>query len=336
MTSYPARPPLSETERRAIDDAIARYVERIASARGRRAAALAPHLAALEAEAIHVIRETAAEVEKPVLLYSIGKDSGVLLHLALKAFAPGPLPFPALHIDTTFKFREMIHFRDRLAGDLGVELLVAINWDGVAQKIAPWSHGSSFHTTAMKTQPLRAALDQHGFGAALGGARRDEEKSRAKERIVSVRSPGHGWDPKLQRPELWNLFNLRTAPGETLRVFPISNWTEADIWAYILSERIPLPPLYCARPLPTVIRNGQIFAVDDDRMPLEPSEPVTRWVRFRTLGCYPLTAGVESRAETIEAVVAETLAARTSERSGRLIDYDEPAAMERKKREGYF
>jgi sulfate adenylyltransferase subunit 2 len=271
-----------------------------------------------------------------VLLYSIGKDSSVLLHLARKAFYPSPLPFPLLHVDTTWKFREMIAFRDATARALGLELLVHTNAAGVAQGINPFDHGAAY-TNVMKTETLRQALSEHGFDAAFGGARRDEEASRAKERIFSLRSASHGWDPKNQRPELWSLYNARVRGGESLRVFPLSNWTEADIWQYILAEEIPVVPLYFAAERPVVERDGRLFMVDDARMRLLPGEtPAMRSVRFRTLGCYPLTAAVESTAATLTEVIAETLSSRSSERNGRLIDQDEPAAMERKKREGYF
>jgi sulfate adenylyltransferase subunit 2 len=294
------------------------------------------HLRRLENESIEIMREVAAECRKPVLLYSIGKDSSVLLHLARKAFYPSPLPFPLLHVDTTWKFREMIAFRDATARALGLDLLVHTNAAGVAQGINPFDHGSAY-TNVMKTETLRQALTQHGFDAAFGGARRDEEASRAKERIFSVRSASHGWDPKNQRPEVWSLYNARVRGGESLRVFPLSNWTEADIWQYILAEAIPVVPLYFAAERPVVERDGKLFMVDDNRMRLRPGEaPAMRSVRFRTLGCYPLTAAVESTAATLAEVIAETLSSRSSERNGRLIDQDEPAAMERKKREGYF
>ena len=294
------------------------------------------HLRRLENESIEIMREVAAECRKPVLLYSIGKDSSVLLHLARKAFYPSKLPFPLLHVDTTWKFREMIAFRDATARALGLELLVHTNAAGVAQGINPFDHGPSY-TNVMKTETLRQALTEHGFDAAFGGARRDEEASRAKERIFSVRSASHGWDPKNQRPELWSLYNARVRGGESLRVFPLSNWTEADIWQYILAEEIPVVPLYLAAKRPVVERDGRLFMIDDSRMRLLPGEvPAMRSVRFRTLGCYPLTAAVESTAATLEAVIEETLSSRSSERNGRLIDQEEPAAMERKKREGYF
>ncbi|MBK1659601.1 sulfate adenylyltransferase subunit CysD [Paracraurococcus ruber] len=301
------------------------------------ARALPRHLRWLEAEAIGILREVAAAFRNPVLLYSIGKDSGVLLHLARKAFAPGPLPFPLLHIDTTWKFREMIAFRDSLPDRFGVRLLVHTNRDGLARGINPVTSGSALHTQVMKTEALRQALDLHGFDAAIGGARRDEEKSRAKERIFSLRSPGHGWDPRRQRPELWQLFNTRLGPGETMRVFPLSNWTEFDVWDYILAEDIPVVPLYLAKPRPVVRRGGTWIMVDDDRLPLAPGEaPETRSIRFRTLGCYPLSGAIESTAATLPEIIAEMRAARTTERQGRLIDQDEDASMERKKREGYF
>jgi sulfate adenylyltransferase subunit 2 len=295
------------------------------------------HLARLEAESIFIIREVVASFAKPVMLYSIGKDSSVMLHLALKAFYPARPPLPLLHIDTTWKFREMIAFRDTIAERYGVDLLVYTNQEGLEQNINPFDHGSSNYTHVMKTQALKQALTMHGFDASLGGARRDEEKSRAKERVFSFRSASHGWDPKNQRPELWSLFNTRTNPGESIRVFPLSNWTELDVWQYILAENIPIVPLYHAAPRPVVERNGQLIMVDDARFPLRPQErPQLRSVRFRTLGCYPLTAAIESRAATTADIVEEMLQARTSERQGRLIDHDEAGSMEKKKREGYF
>lgn len=283
------------------------------------------------------MREVAASFKNPVMLYSIGKDSSVMLHLAMKAFYPSIPPFPLLHVDTTWKFREMIKFRDDTAARLGLKLLTHTNPDGLAQNINPFDHGSSTYTNVMKTDALKQALDHYGFDAAFGGARRDEEKSRAKERIFSFRSEGHGWDPKNQRPELWNLYNTRIRPNESIRVFPLSNWTELDIWQYILQENIPMVPLYLAAKRPVVDRDGQWIMVDDERLPLKDGEvPQMRSVRFRTLGCYPLTAAVESEAATLEEIVAEMLVARTSERSGRLIDHDEAGSMEKKKREGYF
>jgi sulfate adenylyltransferase subunit 2 len=298
---------------------------------------LSRHLRRLEAESIHIIREVASEFRNPVMLYSIGKDSGVMLHLAMKAFAPGKLPFPLLHIDTTWKFREMIAFRDELARALGITLHVYTNREGLARGIDPFTSGSSLHTQVMKTEALKQALDGYGFDAAFGGARRDEEKSRAKERIFSFRSPGHVWDPRNQRPELWRLYNTKIRQGETIRVFPLSNWTELDIWLYTLAENIPVVPLYLAAERPVVRRNGTWIMVDDARMPLEDGEdPVLKKIRFRSLGCYPLSGAIESQADTLEAVVAEMMAARTSERQGRLIDTDEAASMEKKKREGYF
>ena len=291
----------------------------------------------LESESIEIIREAMATATRPVMLYSIGKDSSVMLRLAQRAFLPAPLPFPLLHIDTTWKFREMIEFRDKTARDLGVELLVHTNPDALAEGINPFVHGSERYTDLMKTVALRQALDMHGFDLAMGGARRDEEKSRAKERVFSFRATGHRWDPKAQRPELWNLYNTRINPGESIRVFPLSNWTEGDIWRYIEKEQIPIVPLYFAKPRPVVRRGGQWLMVDDARMPLQDGEkPEMRVVRFRTLGCYPLTAAVESNADTLEEIVRETLGARTSERQGRLIDHDGAASMERKKQEGYF
>jgi sulfate adenylyltransferase subunit 2 len=297
----------------------------------------AADLKALEAEAIEIFRETVAGFRNPVMMYSIGKDSSVLLHLALKAFYPAKPPFPVLHIDTTWKFREMIAFRDAVAARHGIKLIVHTNQEGLARDINPFDHGASDYTQIMKTEALKTALDAHGFDAAFGGARRDEEKSRAKERIFSVRSAGHGWEPKAQRPELWNLYNLRLNPGQTMRVFPLSNWTEADIWAYIRQENIDVVPLYFARERPVVERGGQLIMVDDERFPLRPGEaPHLEKIRFRTLGCYPLTAAVRSEAETLDEVLAEMRASRGSEREGRLIDHDDSAAMERKKREGYF
>lgn len=295
------------------------------------------HLQRLEAEAIHIIREVAATFSKPVMLYSIGKDSSVMLHLAMKAFYPAKPPFPFLHVDTTWKFREMIAFRDWIAAELGIDLIVHINRDGVERGIGPFSHGSNVHTHVMKTLALRQALDKYGFDAAFGGARRDEEKSRAKERIFSFRNSQHAWDPKNQRPEMWRSYNTRIGPNESIRVFPLSNWTELDIWQYILREKIPIVPLYFAARRPVVERDGALIMVDDDRMPLGKGEKIERrTVRFRTLGCYPLTAAIESTAATLEDIVGEMLTARTSERQGRLIDSDETASMERKKREGYF
>lgn len=295
------------------------------------------HLQQLEAESIEIMREVAAEFRNPVMLYSIGKDSAVMLHLAIKAFYPGKLPFPLLHVDTTWKFREMIKFRDDTAKRLGLELLVHTNEEGRAAGINPFDHGASTYTNVMKTDALKQALNKFGFDAAFGGARRDEEKSRAKERIFSFRTSNHGWDPKVQRPELWRLFNTRIAPDESIRVFPLSNWTEADIWQYIEQENIPIVPLYFAAERPVVERNGQFIMVDDERFKFSPGEVVQqRLVRFRTLGCYPLTAAVESDADTLSKIVDEMLVARTSERSGRLIDHDESGAMEKKKREGYF
>jgi sulfate adenylyltransferase subunit 2 len=296
------------------------------------------HLERLEGESIQIIREVVAECERPVMLYSIGKDSSVMLHLALKAFYPAKPPFPFLHVDTTWKFRDMITFRDDTAKRLGLDLLVYINPAGIEMGIDPFRHGSAVHTDVMKTQALRQALDQYGFDAAFGGGRRDEEKSRAKERVCSIRSAQHRWDPKQQRPELWTLYNTRKRPGESIRVFPLSNWTELDVWHYIHLERIPVVPLYFARPRPVVQRAGGWIMVDDDRMPLEPGEtPELRSVRFRTLGCYPLTGAVESQAATLPEVVQEMLLTTTSERQGRIIDKDAgDASMEKKKQEGYF
>lgn len=295
------------------------------------------HLRALEAESIHIIREVAAEFDNPVMLYSIGKDSSVMLRLALKAFAPGGLPFPLLHIDTTFKFREMITFRDSFTQEHGLDLRVHSNAEGIRAGIDPFSHGSNKYTTVMKTDGLRQALDLGGYDAAFGGARRDEEKSRAKERIYSFRDRYHQWDPKNQRPELWNLYNAKVNRGESIRVFPLSNWTELDIWQYVYLEDIPIVPLYFAAERPVVVRQGQLIMVDDDRLPLEPGEvPKMVKVRFRTLGCYPLTAAMRSDATTLPEIIKEMLEATHSERQGRLIDFDEDGSMERKKREGYF
>ena len=299
--------------------------------------ALPKHLKRLEAEAIEIMREVVAEFKSPVMLYSIGKDSSVMLHVARKAFHPAPLPFPMMHVDTTWKFREMIAFRDETARRLALNLIVYVNRDGVARGINPITSGSSIHTHVMKTEALKAALDMYGFDAAFGGARRDEEKSRAKERIFSFRSKGHAWDPRNQRPELWNLFNTRIQTGETIRVFPLSNWTELDIWQYIMVEKISVVPLYFAKERPVVHRGGTLIMVDDERLPLEPGEqPEIRRVRFRTLGCYPLSGAIESSADSVAAIVAEMQTARVSERQGRLIDSDETASMEKKKREGYF
>ena len=295
------------------------------------------YLASLEAESIEIIREAIALAQKPLMMYSIGKDSSVMLHLARKAFWPAVPPFPLLHVDTTWKFREMIAFRNRVAAESGMKLIVHTNHQRIAEGVNPFTHDSDRYTTMMKTEALKQALDAGGFDIILGGARRDEEKSRAKERIFSFRSAGHRWDPKLQRPELWNLYNARINPGESIRVFPLSNWTEADIWQYIAEEGIPIVGLYFAAPRPVVKRLGQWIMVDDDRFPLNPGEqPEMRMVRFRTLGCYPLSAAMESTATTIAEIVQETQAARTSERQGRLIDHDQAASMEKKKQEGYF
>ncbi|NDV89045.1 sulfate adenylyltransferase subunit CysD [Aurantimonas aggregata] len=297
----------------------------------------ASHLHRLEAESIHIMREVAASFSEPVMLYSIGKDSAVMLHLAMKAFYPGKPPFPLLHVDTTWKFREMIAFRDRMVSELGLDLLVHTNEEGVKDGIGPFTHGSNTHTHVMKTVALRQALDKYGFNAAFGGARRDEEKSRAKERIFSFRDARHGWDPKNQRPEMWKIYNTRVAQTESIRAFPLSNWTELDIWQYILQDNIPIVPLYFAKQRPVVERDGMLMMVDDDRMKLLPGEVVqNRKVRFRTLGCYPLTGAIDSGAETLEEIVEEMLIARTSERQGRMIDRDEAGSMEKKKREGYF
>jgi sulfate adenylyltransferase subunit 2 len=298
---------------------------------------LSDHLKRLEAESIEIIREVAAAFDNPVMLYSIGKDSGVMLHLAVKAFYPSKPPFPLLHVDTTWKFRDMITHRDTIVERYGVKLIVHINEDGVARGIGPIASGSSLHTQVMKTEALKAALDKYGFDAAFGGARRDEEKSRAKERVFSFRSAGHVWDPRNQRPELWRLYNTRISKGETIRVFPLSNWTELDIWEYTQAEDIPIVPLYLAAPRPVVLRDGMLIMRDDERMPLNPGEvEETRVVRFRSLGCYPLSAAVLSPAATLDEIIRELKASRTSERQGRLIDSDEAASMEKKKREGYF
>lgn len=295
------------------------------------------HLKTLEAESIHILRETIAEAEKPVMLYSIGKDSAVMLHLARKAFYPGRLPFPLLHVDTTWKFREMIAFRDETARQIGAELIVHTNQDGLKQGITPFGAGSRIYTDVMKTEGLKQALNFYGFDAAFGGARRDEEKSRAKERIFSFRNADHRWDPKNQRPEPWKIYNTRKKPGETIRVFPLSNWTEMDVWTYIRSESIPVVPLYFAKPRPVVRRSGTWIMVDDERLPLEPNEvPQYVNVRFRTLGCYPLTGAIESIAANLDDIIQEMRESRSSERQGRLIDHDGSASMEKKKQEGYF
>ena len=295
------------------------------------------HLESLEAESIHIMREVVAECENPAMLYSIGKDSAVMLHVAMKAFYPAKPPFPLLHVDTTWKFREMIAFRDQMANDLGLRLLVHTNLEGVVKGINPFTHGSGIHTDVMKTQGLKQALDKYGFDAAFGGARRDEEKSRAKERIFSFRSVQHRWDPKRQRPELWRLYNARKNKGESFRVFPLSNWTELDVWHYIYVEKIPIVPLYLAKVRPVVEREGSLIMMDDERMPLAPGEkPMMKKVRFRTLGCYPLTGAIESEADTLPAVIQEMLLSKTSERQGRVIDHDTSASMEKKKQEGYF
>ncbi len=295
------------------------------------------HLRQLEAESIHIIREVAASFERPVMLYSIGKDSSVLLHLACKAFYPAPPPFPLMHVDTTWKFREMIEFRDKVAAEYGFELIVHINREGVDQGIGPFTHGSSLHTDVMKTQSLKQALKKYKFDAAFGGARRDEEKARAKERVFSFRTETHRWDPKNQRPELWDIYNARINKGESIRAFPISNWTELDIWQYIYLEQIPIVPLYYSAQRPVVERDGMLIMVDDDRMPLNPGEkPEMKSVRFRTLGCYPLTGAVESEAATLPDIIQEMLLTRSSERQGRMIDHDQAGSMEKKKQEGYF
>lgn len=295
------------------------------------------HLQQLEADSIHIMREVVAETDRPVMLYSIGKDSSVLLHIARKAFYPAKIPFPLMHVDTTWKFKEMIQFRDQLAVDYDFDLLVHINQEGVTNGVGPITHGSAVHTDIMKTQALKQALDKHQFDVAFGGARRDEEKSRAKERIFSFRSKQHRWDPKNQRPELWSLYNTKKKPGESIRVFPLSNWTELDIWQYITMENIPIVPLYLAKKRPVIERDGMLIMVDDDRLGVQPNEPIQeKMVRFRTLGCYPLTGAIESNAATLPDVIQEMLLATTSERQGRLIDKDSGASMEIKKQEGYF
>jgi sulfate adenylyltransferase subunit 2 len=295
------------------------------------------HLERLEAESIHIMREVVAEAEHPVMLYSIGKDSAVMVHLAMRAFYPAKPPFPLLHVDTTWKFREMYEFRDRITAELGLELIVHVNQEGLAMNINPFEHGSELHTTIMKTEGLKQALDEHRFDVAFGGARRDEERSRAKERIFSFRSAQHTWDPKNQRPELWRLFNARKRKGESIRVFPLSNWTELDVWLYIYRHQIPIVPLYYAAERPVVERDGTLIMVDDDRMPLEPGEtPMLKRVRFRTLGCYPLTGAIESEADTLGEIISEVLISTSSERQGRVIDHDGAASMEKKKQEGYF
>ena len=319
-----------------IADLARDYAQRFTAPKGR-AKPLSPHLRALEAEAIQIMREVAAQFERPVLLYSIGKDSTVLLHLAMKAFWPAKPPFPFLHIDSLWEFRQMGEFRDAMAEALGIEMIVHVNEEGRAREINPFLHGSALHTQVMRTDGLLQALNAGRYDAAFGGGRRDEEKSRAKERVFSFRNEAHAWDPRNQRPELWRIFNTRIRPGESIRVFPLSNWTEADIWQYILEEQVPIVPLYFAAEHPVVERDGTLIMVDDDRMPLEPGEqPEQRKIRFRTLGCYPLTGAVESEAETLEDIVLEMLTVRSSERAGRLIDFDEAGSMEKKKREGYF
>jgi sulfate adenylyltransferase subunit 2 len=295
------------------------------------------HLKELEAESIHIIREVVAEFDNPVMLYSIGKDSAVMLHLAIKAFHPGKPPFPLMHIDTTWKFKEMIEFRDRRVKELGLDLIVYINQEGVEMGISPLIHGSETHTNIMKTEALKKALDKYGFDAAFGGARRDEEKSRAKERVYSFRDKNHRWDPKNQRPELWNIYNGKVSKGESIRVFPLSNWTELDIWQYIYLEDIPIVPLYYSKKRPVVKRDGTLIMVDDDRLQLLPGEKIEeKMVRFRTLGCYPLTGAIESTAVTLPDIIQEMLLTKTSERQGRVIDYDSAGSMEKKKQEGYF
>jgi len=313
------------------------FAARLSERKGKTVSLGLTHLQRLEAETIYIIREVAAEFAKPVMLYSIGKDSSVMLHLARKAFHPGRIPFPLLHVDTTWKFRDMIAFRHRMAAEIGFELLVHTNQEGLRQGVTPFTHGSALYTDIMKTEALKQALDHYGFDAAFGGARRDEEASRAKERIFSFRTEKHRWDPRRQRPELWNLYNSRVRKGESIRVFPLSNWTELDVWQYIHRETIPIVPLYFAARRPVVRRDGALIMVDDRRMPLEPGEqPEIRMVRFRTLGCYPLTGAIESTATTLPEIVREMFLARTSERQGRVIDRDGTGSMERKKQEGYF
>jgi sulfate adenylyltransferase subunit 2 len=315
----------------------ARVAAKIVSQQGAPSPSMLTHLQRLEAESIHIMREVVAECERPVMLYSIGKDSAVMLHLAAKAFYPSKPPFPLLHVDTTWKFKAMYEMRERMAKELGFELLVHKNPEAVARNINPFDHGSALHTDIWKTEGLKQALDKYGFDAAFGGARRDEEKSRAKERIFSFRSAQHRWDPKNQRPELWRLYNARKNPGESIRVFPLSNWTELDIWQYIYLENIPIVPLYFAAERPVVERDGTLIMVDDERMPLKPDEkPMLKSVRFRTLGCYPLTGAIESTADTLPAIIQEMLLTTTSERQGRMIDHDQSASMEKKKQEGYF
>src|SRR5579863_1362135 len=312
-------------------------MERAISKEPSMSSVLPAHLKRLEAESIYIMREVVAEMRNPVMLYSIGKDSSVMLHVAMKAFYPAKPPFPLLDVDTTWKFREMIAFRDQMANDLGLRLLVHTNLEGVVKGINPFTHGSGIHTDVMKTQGLKQALDKYGFDAAFGGARRDEEKSRAKERIFSFRSVQHRWDPKRQRPELWRLYNARKNKGESFRVFPLSNWTELDVWHYIYVEKVPIVPLYLAKVRPVVEREGALIMVDDERMPFAPGEkPMMKKVRFRTLGCYPLTGAIESEADTLPGVIQEMLLTKTSERQGRVIDHDTSASMEKKKQEGYF
>jgi sulfate adenylyltransferase subunit 2 len=295
------------------------------------------HLQRLEAESIHILREVAATAENPVMLYSVGKDSSVMLHLAMKAFYPGKPPFPLMHVDTTWKFSEMISFRDEMAKNLGLELIVYTNQEGIEQGIGPFTHGSAIHTDVLKTQALKQALDKYGFDVAFGGARRDEEKSRAKERVFSFRTDQHRWDPKNQRPELWNIYNTRINKGESIRVFPLSNWTELDVWQYIHLEKIPVVPLYFSEVRPVVERDGTLILVDDERLPMDEGEkPMMKMVRFRTLGCYPFSGAVESEAKDLPSIIQEMLLATTSERQGRVIDYDSSASMEKKKQEGYF
>jgi len=319
-----------------IKDTVSRYAARFKNP-GRTQRELSPHLRELEAEAIHIMREVAAEFQRPVMLYSIGKDSTVMLHLAMKAFYPDSPPFPFLHIDSLWEFREMGVFRDELAAALGIEMIVHVNEEGRARNINPFTDGSALHTQVMRTDGLLQALNAGRYDAAFGGGRRDEEKSRAKERIFSFRNSRHAWDPRNQRPELWHIFNTRIRQGESIRVFPLSNWTEVDIWQYLLEEEIPIVPLYLAAERPVVEREGTLIMVDDNRMPLAEGEtPEMKKIRFRTLGCYPLTGAVESEADTLEDIVLEMLTARTSERAGRLIDFDEAGSMEKKKREGYF
>jgi sulfate adenylyltransferase subunit 2 len=337
LAAHAGRLTLTDPELGSLQVSIPPPAAQLAAASERTSMTTLTHLQRLEAESIHIMREVVAETDKPVMLYSIGKDSAVMLHLAMKAFYPSKPPFPLLHVDTRWKFRDMYAFRDRMVKELGLDLIVHVNPEGVAKNINPFTHGSAIHTDVMKTEGLKQALDKYGFDAAFGGARRDEEKSRAKERIFSFRNAQHRWDPKNQRPELWKLYNARKHKGETLRIFPLSNWTELDVWQYIYLNKIPIVPLYYAAERPVVERGGTLIMVDDDRMPLAAGEvPMRKKVRFRTLGCYPLTGAIESGADTLPAIIQEMLLAKTSERQGRVIDHDSAASMEKKKQEGYF